>query len=275
MRAALVAFIPASKVCWRLGSRCGQQRTRGATTGNWPTAAPTEAQLPTADQLLASLASSAPTPHRLELPLLIIDPMLPGQRLRFKSEDRRLAPLLQQGTEVAVIGLSGLTGRPLRRGVTATLQSIGVGEWELSGRRLARFRQAQLDAGEEPPEVACPLVEAELLQDEVKPEDVTLARTLPPSVEEWCSHVDGSRFEAFPGHVKSVLEDLGPMPPPEAAGLLALWVVALVNPLPALGVAMELRPSVLEAESVAERLQIASEGIRESIGHVSGRSPLF
>ena len=72
---------------------------------------------------------------------------------------------------------------------------------------------------------------------------------------------------------------LGPMPCPadEPADLdrLALWAAALVNPLPALGVAYEVRPQALAARSTAERLRVAANAIRQSIGHLDGTARLW
>ena len=59
---------------------------------------------------------------------------------------------------------------------------------------------------------------------------------------------------------------------PRGAGVVerSLWVGALINPLPGLGVAMEVRPLLLAAgDSPAEMVQIATEGIRGSIAHMT------
>ena len=44
--------------------------------------------------------------------------------------------------------------------------------------------------------------------------------------------------------LRGVRASLGPMPPADEANERALWVAALINPLPALGVALEVRGSV-------------------------------
>ena len=54
-----------------------------------------------------------------------------------------------------------------------------------------------------------------------------------------------------------------------------MWVAALINPLPALGVSLEIRPAMLQAASTAVALNIATQGIRSSIDHVNGTKPLF
>ncbi|CAE8738971.1 unnamed protein product, partial [Polarella glacialis] len=115
----------------------------------------------------------------------------------------------------------------------------------------------------------------ELCEDVVEEGDLQLAETLTLLVQEWRTLVEKSKFERFEGQIRQVLEDLGPMPPAEEAGDRALWVAALVNPLPGLGVAFEIRPQALLAPTVRERLQVVLDGIRGSIGHVSGTAPLF
>ena len=69
--------------------------------------------------------------------------------------------------------------------------------------------------------------------------------------------------------------DLGDMPPAEKPMDRSLWVAALINPLPALGVAMEIRPAVLQAPSTANALAVVTSGIQSSIAHVNGSKPLF
>lgn len=46
------------------------------------------------------------------------------------------------------------------------------------------------------------------------------------------------------------------MPPVRDADALALWAAALVNPLPALGVALEIRPAVLDATTLKDESKI-------------------
>lgn len=210
------------------------------------------------------------------LPLIVVDAMLPGQRLRFASENVNLARVAEQeGSAGEVVVVGAFKGSPLRHGVVALLHPRGSGingpEWELEAQRHVKV----LDSAEPTTAGGLPRARVEAVQDDVAEVDVEVARTLLPLVMRWQSLVEGTRFERFEGQVQGVLDDLGPMPPPEKAGELALWVAALVNPLPGLGVAYEIRPAALSARTVSERLQVVLEGIRGSIGHVSGESPLF
>ena len=65
------------------------------------------------------------------------------------------------------------------------------------------------------------------------------------------------------------------MPEAEYVDDRALWVAALINPLPALGVALEVRPAALAASSALERLGVVEEGIRDSIKRLKRDGPTF
>jgi len=62
--------------------------------------------------------------------------------------------------------------------------------------------------------------------------------------------------ERSPNQLEELFCDLGPMPPAEDCDDRAMWVAAMINPLPALGVAYEIRPAVLTAQSPTTRLQV-------------------
>lgn len=202
-----------------------------------------------------------------DLPVITIDAMLPGQRLRFASRDPCLKSLAEAG-EAAVLG--AWQGAPLSHGVTASVREVAQDTWELRGQRHVKMA-GSLESSDDGLAVA----RFEFVEDEVQEVDVEVAKTLLLLVQEWRGLVEGTSFERFEGQIKGILADLGPMPPPEEAGRLALWVAALVNPLPALGVAYEIRPAALTAPSVSQRLRVASEGIRGSIGHLDGTRRLF
>lgn len=77
------------------------------------------------------------------------------------------------------------------------------------------------------------------------------------------------------GQIEQLLLDLGPIPSHEDPTDLAFWIGALINPLPAMGVATEIRPALLTAPDVEKRIKIAHDGIIKSINHMDGTSPLF
>jgi len=73
----------------------------------------------------------------------------------------------------------------------------------------------------------------------------------------------------------AVLDDLGPRPEPTThPTAFALWVAALINPHPPMGVAPELRAAVLQATCAPDRLRIVERGLRRSIANLEGVQPL-
>lgn len=81
--------------------------------------------------------------------------------------------------------------------------------------------------------------------------------------------------ERHPGQIDQLLKELGEMPLSTHPSDLAFWVGALINPLPSLGVAMEIRPALLMATTANERMEVALHGIRSSIKHMEGTEPLW
>jgi len=224
-------------------------------------------RLPSDEDLAALQRRVDEARRRPELPVVMLDAMLPGQRLRFRSEDPDFEHLVERG-EAGVLG--AWQGALLQHGVVASVSKAGPSEWELHGRRHVRFMGATGRSEE-----GLTMATFEFVEDEVQEIDVEAAKALLPLVVRWRGLVEGTRFERFDGQIRGILEDLGPMPSAQDAGRLAMWVAALVNPLPALGVAYEIRPAALSAPTVAERVRVALDGIRGSIGHVSGERPLF
>mmetsp|Transcript_7210 Transcript_7210/g.17806 ORF Transcript_7210/g.17806 Transcript_7210/m.17806 type:complete len:155 (-) Transcript_7210:410-874(-) len=112
-------------------------------------------------------------------------------------------------------------------------------------------------------------------RDEGEAADVTVGKELEPLVEQWMGLVRDGNHEREPGQLDEVLSDLGPMPSPSNPEELALWIAALINPLPALGVAPEIRPAMLEAEDASERLEIVRLGLEKSISHLDKSRPLW
>ena len=81
--------------------------------------------------------------------------------------------------------------------------------------------------------------------------------------------------ERQPGQIDQLLVDLGEIPPEDEPSERALWVGALINPLPALGVAMEIRPALLTATTAEKRVEVAKDGILKSIRHMDGTSKMW
>jgi hypothetical protein len=83
------------------------------------------------------------------------------------------------------------------------------------------------------------------------------------------------RNERYPNQISTLLEQLGPIPPEEEPSERAFWIGALINPLPSLGVAMEIRPRLLMAKRAEERVDVALEGIWGSIKHMDGSARMW
>jgi hypothetical protein len=90
---------------------------------------------------------------------------------------------------------------------------------------------------------------------------------------EWEEIVRTSGRERFPGHLDGVRRDLGEMP--DTPNARALWIAGFINPLPAIGVALEIRPGVLTARSTERRLIMADQGLRDSISRLKDPGPCF
>jgi len=69
-------------------------------------------------------------------------------------------------------------------------------------------------------------------------------------------------------------KELGPRPSHHDPNLLAFWGAALINPLPPLGISLEIRGKMLEADDVEERLRILEFGLIRSIQNLKGERPL-
>ena len=80
--------------------------------------------------------------------------------------------------------------------------------------------------------------------------------------------------ERSPGQIDALLEDLGEIPPSDQPSERAFWVGALINPLPAMGVALEIRPALLTAKKAEQRVEVALNGILRSIKYMDGSAGL-
>jgi hypothetical protein len=72
--------------------------------------------------------------------------------------------------------------------------------------------------------------------------------------------------------LQRVWKELGPRPTTPTA--FCFWAAALINPLPALGVSLEIRGQMLEAPTVERRLNVLERGLTRSIDNLKGARPL-
>ena len=92
-------------------------------------------------------------------------------------------------------------------------------------------------------------------------------------VERWIELA--KQNERHPGQIDVLLKQLGEIPPEHEPTERALWIGALINPLPSMGVAMEIRPQLLVSKRAEERVQVALEGLLKSIKHMDGSARMW
>ena len=97
------------------------------------------------------------------------------------------------------------------------------------------------------------------------------AEALGPLVSEWKTLVREGGHERRKGQLELIESHLGPMPPSSEPARVAAWVAALINPIPALGVAYEIRPALLMARDTKGMLRVARDGVVTSIERLRRR----
>ena len=230
---------------------------------------------------MASLAErieqvkAAPEPR--DVRLIILDSMVPGQRLLLDDAPAQLldccnaasaagTPIVMLGSQQVQLNTHGVectmeveqTANGARVTIIAgdLVEVCTVGEDEGSrwSGRAATATWTSLDAS----------------APEEQPTDTLVERMheLEGLLVDWLSLVRKTGRERVPRHLENVLADLGPMPEPELPSKRALWVAGLINPLPALGVALEIRPACLMAPTADKRVQVALMGIKDSISRL-------
>mmetsp|Transcript_39480 Transcript_39480/g.58004 ORF Transcript_39480/g.58004 Transcript_39480/m.58004 type:complete len:339 (+) Transcript_39480:52-1068(+) len=224
------------------------------------------------------------------IPIMILDAMLPKQRLEFHSDDPRFRKLIEytlcnaNGT-LGMIGLNPQSGRPLNNGVIVSLTPDNVKEEYTADREsnvisisvqgLERFEVQGSPWQDETKSFYT--ADIELLQDRV--ETLTLEERkdaqilnafMPNLVERWLDWVVNKEKMAS---MDALMADIGPMP--NNIGDRAFWVAALINPIPSLGVCLEIRPVMLSCTNDLDRIKLATASIQASIDHISGKKSLF
>ena len=226
-----------------------------------------------------------------KLPLVVLDSMLPRQVLKIRVDNPVFLQLVRTrlAQEEPFFGMTGLarlsTGQQvhLKTGVRVDIVGKPVVDAdnglkiELRANRLFRIVGEVDNAAEGGwTEARVEFLDSEDDESKIDFEKDRLglaramakARRLPGLVSEWIDLA--RRRERFPGQVDRLLRDLGAMPPVEEPSDRALWVGALINPIPALGVALEIRPSLLTARTPEQRVDAALAGIERSVQHMRG-----
>ncbi|CAB9523608.1 ATP-dependent protease La (LON) domain [Seminavis robusta] len=260
--------------------------------------------LSTADlQRLMSMKS-----RHMTIPLLIMDAVVPGQTISFESADPKFLHLvnhvLEEDSEIGMIGLNPHTGQPLNVGVTLPVSPENVmfnpntgavtvhvqakRRFEVQGEPWLHHNDDDEEEEDELPssslEAAFYMADVELIEDrqeEALADDVAvatqnLADQIPDLVGEWVHHlVATNRAEAL--RMESRMMELGPLP--SSWRDQALWVAALLNPAQGAKteekVCLEIRPAMLSCHTNYERMVLATAALQSSIDHVSGKKRLF
>lgn len=138
--------------------------------------------------------------------------------------------------------------------------------------------------------VECNLESREI---EAKPNELEKMQELIPLVEEWYALASNAKtytnlnvtaatrvMRDQPGLLvdaekllRRVAKELGPQPVDDPTAF-SFWAAALINPLPVLGVSMEIRGRLLEAPTTQERLKVLEFGLQRSIDNLTGQRPL-
>jgi hypothetical protein len=226
--------------------------------------------------------------------LLVLDTLVPGQRLRLEGDTApaSLRELCETSQDpLIVVGRQGLSLHSRGIQVFVEQDSSGGDTFTLSAAtgRIAEICHGGDDEGsrwagrkgsvnflaflDDDDLVLSP---NDCITEEKKfaPDQIASAsESLRELFLEWEQLVRNSGRERFPGQLDGVRRDLGEMP--ETPNARALWIAGFINPLPALGVALEIRPGVLTARSTERRLIMAEQGLRDSIARLQKPGPCF
>lgn len=239
-----------------------------------------------------------------KMPLVVLDSMLPRQILRIKVKNPLFKELVRERIQkehpyFGMMGLARLAAGEqvhLRDGVEVEIlenpvltEDGGVALELKAGRRFridgevnnnprgwteARVRfintddEQEEDITEDRMSVARAMIKAKEFTSpnmNIKDNQTLIAR--------WIQLAKENEREV--GQIDTLLEQLGEIPPSEEPTERAFWVGALINPIPALGVAMEIRPALLTANSTEQRVQIALDAILKSIRHMDGTARMW
>jgi len=242
-----------------------------------------------------------------QLPLVVIDTMLPRQILSISVVDSPDNPFLNLVREriasdrpyVGVLGTSRLSSGQsvnLRSGVEVELRIMnnkvegkgGCEHWyvrvEMIGGRRFVIDGDVVDVGGGWPEA-----KVRFLDNDVKSGNNISSRAMSiagkftsPNMNMGCAGSSlierwielAKENERYPGQIDELLATLGEMPTAEEPSDCAFWIGALINPLPVINVAMEIRPTLLTAGSDEERVGVALDGLTRSIQHMDGSAPM-
>jgi len=234
------------------------------------------------------------------LPLVVLDSMLPRQVLNITVQNGLLMELVRTRLQEETPSLGMVGNAKLAGGQIVTLKSgvevefIGKpvmtedGKLKVTLRGARRFRVME-DTIETTAEGWTTATikylnstvddTAEASSNNVNPMSISRAMQMAREFTDPNFSLEGDKSQSLvdrwlelarqkertPGQIDQLLLELGPMPNSKMPTECAMWVGALINPIPALGVALEIRPKLLIASSAEARTKIALDGIWNSI----------
>lgn len=229
---------------------------------------------------------------------ILLDTMVPRQRINYQFGppiSEGLQEAKEDGRCIGILGMNFKNGQILRRGVEARIESMSpymktdgyfsshsISPFDAPNMRGYTALDTTLVGGRrfELVKTACDWPPAEpiflakvrwLEEGEASSAAVARAELLQGLAEEWVDLVRTTERERSEGQMTRLLTDLGPMPDAEDADERALWTSALINPLPALGVAPEVRAAVLEATETMTKVELVHDALVESIKQIKKR----
>lgn len=228
---------------------------------------------------------------------LLLDTLLPRQRveLQFGPPISGALKAARDGRTLVVLGMNHKTGQILKRGVEVRIESMSpyrASHGYFSSHSTSAFRGftafdtalvggRRFELAEEPavwpPDT--PVFDASIRwlpspsEEESPPAAVVIAEQLGPLVDEWLGLVRSGQRERSEGQLDKLLADLGPMPDAEDALYRIFWIAALINPSPALGVALECRATLLESNDALYSCEMVRYVLRDSIKRLKKMPP--
>jgi len=260
------------------------------------------------DDFMASLRNRIEevTDNETKLPLVVLDSMLPRQVLKIEVKNPLFKELVndryykKENPYIGMMGMAKLaTGELVHLKTGVEVEICDKPEITSDGQgvrlELKAGRRFKIDGEVENAKEGWTEAEVQFLdtkneqENDILQDRMSVARammkakelTLPNmSLEDNQTLIDrwvqlAKQNEREPGQIDALLNQLGDVPSSEEPTERAFWVGALINPIPAMGVAMEIRPALLTAHSTEERVQIALDAIFKSIRHMDGTERMW